>query len=148
MSVQATILRLLADLKRDLGMSYLFVSHDLKVVEHMTAARGHEVAVMYLGRIVERAPASKLFARPRHPYTEALLSAVPDPRPGRKKLRVLLEGDVPSPIDPPSGCAFHPRCPLAKRLDASKRARCSTEIPFLRPLDGAQLAACHFSEEL
>jgi oligopeptide/dipeptide ABC transporter ATP-binding protein len=106
-SIQAQIVNLLTDLQDELGVAYLFISHDLNIVEHVA----QRVAVMYLGRIVEQGAAELLFARAHHPYTRALLSAVPAADPARKKLRVLLEGDVPSPINPPSGCAFHPRCP-------------------------------------
>jgi oligopeptide transport system ATP-binding protein len=106
-SIQAQIVNLLVELQERLGLSYLFVSHDLKVVEHVS----HRVAVMYLGKIVEQAPAAKLYEEPRHPYTRALLAAVPAVDPAQKRVRLVLEGDVPSPIDPPPGCAFHPRCP-------------------------------------
>jgi len=109
-SIQAQIVNLLQDLQERLGLTYLFISHDLKIVEHVS----HQVAVMYLGRVVEQAAASDLYEHPLHPYSRALLSAVPFVDPGRRKLRVLLEGDVPSPIDPPSGCSFHPRCPRAE----------------------------------
>jgi oligopeptide/dipeptide ABC transporter ATP-binding protein len=108
-SIQAQIVNLLVELQETLGLSYLFVSHDLAVVQHVS----HQVAVMYLGKIVEQAPAEKIYAEPRHPYTRALLSAAPRPDPEHKRVRLVLEGDVPSPIDPPPGCAFHPRCPRA-----------------------------------
>ena len=142
-SIQAQIVNLMMDLQAERGMAYLFVSHDLKVVEHVA----DEVAVMYLGKIVERAPAKAIFAGARHPYTKALLSAVPDPRPGRQTSRVVLDGDLPSPMAPPPGCAFHPRCPLAKTLDAAKQARCRTEAPVLRVLPEAGQVSCHFAEE-
>ncbi|MBX3182300.1 MAG: ATP-binding cassette domain-containing protein [Polyangiaceae bacterium] len=123
-SIQAQIVNLLLDLQEELKLSYLFISHDLKVVEYMS----HRVAVMYLGRIVETAPAASLYERRHHPYTRALLSAVPTPDPERRRLRILLEGDVPSPIDPPSGCSFHPRCPHAEP------GRCDVEAPPLTEL--------------
>ncbi|HEY2514464.1 MAG TPA: dipeptide ABC transporter ATP-binding protein [Polyangiaceae bacterium] len=106
-SIQAQIVNLLQDLQDELGVAYLFISHDLNIVEHVA----HRVAVMYLGRIVEQGPRETVFARAHHPYTRALLAAVPVADPTHKRLRVLLEGDVPSPLDPPAGCAFHPRCP-------------------------------------
>lgn len=109
-SIQAQIINLMQDLQKELGLTYLFVAHDLKVVEHIST----RVAVMYLGKIVEIAKADELYAQPRHPYTHALLSAIPVPDPDSKHQRVLLQGDVPSPISPPSGCRFHPRCPRVK----------------------------------
>jgi oligopeptide transport system ATP-binding protein len=134
-SVQAQIVNLLKDLSEQLGLSYLFIAHDLSVVQFMS----QRVAVMYLGRIVELAPASALYARPRHPYTRALLSAVPELVPGARKRRLKLAGDMPSPLDPPTGCPFHPRCPDAQL------GRCDRERPVLRVVDDAQLAACHFA---
>ena len=133
-SVQAQIVNLLKDLSEQLGLSYLFIAHDLSVVEFMS----QRVAVMYLGRIVELAPASALYARPRHPYTRALLSAVPELVPGARKKRLKLVGDIPSPLDPPTGCAFHPRCPDAQpgRCDrerpaaARRRRRAAGRLPF------------------
>jgi oligopeptide transport system ATP-binding protein len=110
-SIQAQIVNLLVELQETIGLSYLFVSHDLSVVEHVS----HRVAVMYLGRIVEQASAEALYAEPRHPYTRALFAAAPQPDPERKRVRLVLQGEGPSPIDPPSGCAFHPRCPRAIR---------------------------------
>jgi peptide/nickel transport system ATP-binding protein len=138
-SVKAQIVNLLQDLQNELGLALLFISHDLAIVEHMT----HRVAVMYLGKIVEVAPKRSLFAAPKHPYTEALLSAVPVPEPGAQRERVILKGDVPSPINPPKGCRFHTRCPYA--FD-----RCRVEEPPLRVVADAlgegHLAACHLHD--
>ncbi|CDX11489.1 dipeptide transporter; ATP-binding component of ABC superfamily [Mesorhizobium plurifarium] len=131
-SVQAQILNLLMNLQEQMGIAFIFISHDLRVVEHI----GHRVAVMYLGRIVELAPCKTLFAKPVHPYTEALLAAAPVPDPTRVRLEAPVKGEVPSPINPPSGCAFHPRCPLAVE-------RCRTEIPPLVPMADGRLVACH-----
>jgi len=130
-SVQAQILNLLQQLQRRLGLSFLFISHDLAVVKHMC----DRVAVMYLGRVVEEADAAQLFANPRHPYSQALVSATPELDPARRQERIVLEGDVPSPAAPPSGCHFHPRCPIA--VD-----RCSVEYPELREGEGCAVA-CH-----
>ena len=136
-SIQAQVVNLLMDLQRRLGLAYVFIAHDLAVVKHIS----HQVAVMYLGRLVERAPTRTLFAMPRHPYTQALLDAVPRPDPNWRGHTRMLEGDVPSPIAPPSGCAFHPRCVFA-------RDRCRQEVPHLRPLADGSAVACHFAEEL
>jgi len=139
-SVKAQIVNLLQDLQQELGLALLFISHDLAIVEHMT----HRVAVMYLGKIVEVAPKRSLFGAPKHPYTEALLSAVPIPMPGAARERIILTGDVPSPINPPKGCRFHTRCPYA--FD-----RCRTEEPRLVPVADAlspgHLSACHLHEK-
>ncbi|WP_025038524.1 ABC transporter ATP-binding protein [Bradyrhizobium sp. DOA9] len=131
-SVQAQVLNLLMDLQQQMGIAFVFISHDLSVVEHI----GHRIAVMYLGRIVELASADTLFADPVHPYSEALIAAAPVPDPTRARLAVPLEGEVPSPINPPSGCAFHPRCPLAVE-------RCRVEVPFLTPTPDGRFVACH-----
>jgi peptide/nickel transport system ATP-binding protein len=135
-SVKAQIVNLLQDLQKELGLALLFISHDLAIVEHMT----HRVAVMYLGKIVEVAPKRQIFAAPKHPYTQALLSAVPVPEPGANRQRIVLKGDVPSPINPPKGCRFHTRCPYA--FD-----RCRVEEPVLRPVEAEHLAACHLLDE-
>ncbi|HAR42982.1 MAG TPA: peptide ABC transporter substrate-binding protein [Bdellovibrionales bacterium] len=138
-SIQAQIINLMQDLQKELGLTYLFIAHDLKVVEHIST----RVAVMYLGKIVELADAEALYSDPKHPYTRALLSAIPIPDPNYKKDRVILRGDVPSPILPPKGCHFHPRCPIAKE-------NCGINTPALRSLNGVNIsiheAACHYSE--
>ena len=136
-SVQAQIVNLLLDLQDRLGLSYLFVAHDLSVVKHVS----HRVAVMYVGKIVEIAPTRSLFARPRHPYTEALLSAVPVPDPRRRSQRIVLAGDVADPANVPPGCPFHPRCAYAVE-------RCRIEPPALRELAPGHRASCHRAEEL
>jgi oligopeptide transport system ATP-binding protein len=136
-SIQAQIVNLLSELQEELGLSYLFISHDLKVVEYLA----HRVAVMYLGRVVEQASARDLYERRAHPYTRALLAAIPTTDAGPRKLRVLLEGDLPSPLSPPSGCSFHPRCPRAKP------GTCDVEPPVLRELAPGHSIACHFPED-
>lgn len=134
-SVKAQIVNLLQDLQKELGLALLFISHDLAIVEHMT----HRVAVMYLGKIVELADRKELFSAPQHPYTVALLSAVPVPDPQKKTNRIVLQGDVPSPVKRPSGCHFHTRCP-----DAIER--CKTEEPKQTVLSSGRMVACHLRE--
>jgi len=134
-SVQAQVINLLGDLQKEFGLSYLFIAHDIAVVEHIS----RRIAVMYLGKIVELADRASLFSRPQHPYTEALLSAVPVPDPEAAKKRIILRGDVPSPIDPPSGCRFHTRCPYA--FD-----RCSQEEPLMQEVLPSQFVACHLRD--
>ncbi len=136
-SVQAQVINLMQDLQSEFGLTYLFIAHDLSVVRHIS----RRVAVMYLGRIVEFADTATLFANPRHPYTEALMSAVPVADPDFKRTRIRLEGDVPSPISPPPGCPFHPRCPYAAPI-------CRAEVPELRDVGEAHRASCHRVEEL
>jgi oligopeptide transport system ATP-binding protein len=134
-SVQAQIINLLQDLQRARGMAYLFIAHDLAVVEHIS----RRVVVMYLGKVVELAEAKVVTGSPKHPYTQALISAVPVVDPDSKRQRIVLPGDVPSPIHPPSGCPFHPRCPVAE-------ARCQTEVPALREVTPGHWAACHLAK--
>ena len=131
-SIQAQVINLLMDLQKEMKLSYLFISHNLAVVEHIS----HRIAVMYLGRIVEFADKKTIFTSPKHPYTEALLSAVPVPDPTIRRTKLVLQGDVPSPVKPPSGCHFHTRCPYAE-------ARCRSEAPVLREVSPGQVVACH-----
>ncbi len=137
LSIQAQIINLLKDLQEEFGLTYLFISHDLGVIEHVC----DRVAVMYLGRIVEIADAEQLYLKPRHPYTEALLNAVPIPDPNRVRQHQILSGEIPSPIDPPSGCHFHPRCPYVQEI-------CRREYPSLIKQEAGHQAACHFSLEV
>ena len=136
-SIQAQVINLLDDLQRELGLSYLFVAHDLSIVQHIS----DRVVVMYLGKVMEMAPTRELFANPRHPYTKALLSAVPvaDPKIGRNRERIILQGDIPSPVNPPSGCVFHTRCWKAQEI-------CKTSIPETKVVNPGQTVACHFPE--
>ncbi|HLX72065.1 MAG TPA: dipeptide ABC transporter ATP-binding protein [Verrucomicrobiae bacterium] len=133
-SVQAQIINLLQDLQQQRGIAYLFIAHDLAVVEHIS----RRVMVMYLGKVVELAEAKELIRAPKHPYTQALISAVPVVDPDSKRQRIVLPGDVPSPIHPPAGCPFHPRCPIAEE-------RCRVEVPVLREISSGHLAACHLA---
>ncbi|MGH7918669.1 MAG: ABC transporter ATP-binding protein [Candidatus Dormibacteraceae bacterium] len=133
-SIQAQVLNLLVDLKREFHLTYLFVAHNLAVVNYIS----DRIAVMYLGKVVEVATAAELHAHPQHPYTQALLSAIPEPVPGMRRTRIVLKGDVPSPINPPSGCRFRTRCPLAQEI-------CAKEEPPLKPALDGHLAACHFA---
>jgi oligopeptide/dipeptide ABC transporter ATP-binding protein len=135
-SIQAQVVNLFSELQEELGLAYLLISHDLKVVEYMS----HRVAVMYLGRVVETAPSKQLFERRHHPYTRALLSAIPTPDPEKRRVRLLLQGDVPSPLAPPTGCTFHPRCPKAKK------GVCDVERPPLEALAPGHEVACFFPE--
>jgi len=131
-SIQAQVINLLVQLQEEMNLSYLFIAHDLSVVEHIS----DRVAVMYLGRIVELATDRELYQNPRHPYTQALLSAVPIPDPGIRKRKIVLEGDVPSPLNPPSGCAFHTRCPERDEV-------CLHQEPILRDLGDGHWVSCH-----
>lgn len=136
-SIQAQILNLLEDLQQELGLTYLFISHDLSVVRHIS----NRIAVMYVGRIVETAGTEELFAQPLHPYSEALLSFAPKMDPDQRSNRIILKGEVPNPSNPPTGCAFHPRCPYAQPI-------CGQDRPLLESIGGGRKTACHFSQEL
>jgi oligopeptide/dipeptide ABC transporter ATP-binding protein len=144
-SVQAQVLNLLEDLQEEFNLTYLFIAHDLSVVKHMS----DRILVMYLGKVMEQAPGSVLYENPKHPYTGALLSAVPIPDPRMKRNRIILQGDVPSPINPPTGCRFHPRCPRTREVAEKEglgtvHPRCKEEEPPLTPHRPGQFAACHF----
>lgn len=136
-SIQGQVLNLLEELQRQFGLTYLFIAHDLSVVQHIS----NRVTVMYLGRVIELADTNELYSSPMHPYTEALLSAVPVPDPDYRRERILLKGNVPSPINPPTGCYFHPRCVYQEKL-------CGEEIPPLREIRPGHYVACHLAEEL
>ncbi len=136
-SIQAQVLNLLQELKEELGLTYLFIAHDLSVVEHMC----DRIAVMYVGRLVEIADSERLLRRPLHPYTEALVSAIPPADPDIQLNRIILEGDIPSPANPPSGCVFHPRCLYAQD-------QCKQEEPHLEEIEPGHFASCHFAREL
>jgi oligopeptide/dipeptide ABC transporter ATP-binding protein len=133
-SIQSQILNLLVDLQQEFNLSYLFIAHDLAVVKHVS----DRVAIMYLGKIIETADSETIYRDARHPYTQSLISAIPVPDPHHQPSRQILQGDVPSPINPPTGCHFHPRCPIAE-------ARCKQQVPALRELGAAHLGACHLA---
>ncbi|MFW5981426.1 MAG: oligopeptide/dipeptide ABC transporter ATP-binding protein, partial [bacterium] len=135
-SIQAQVINILQDLQKELGLTYLFIAHDLSVVKHIS----DRVAVMYLGKIVELADKEKLYKNPEHPYTQSLLSAIPIPDPEGKQDRIILQGDVPSPVDPPSGCSFHPRCPKAMDI-------CSKIEPEYKDYGDGHFVSCHLLEQ-
>lgn len=135
-SIQAQVINILQDLQNEFGLTYLFIAHDLSVVKHIS----DRVAVMYLGKIVELTDKHSLYDNPLHPYTQSLLSAIPEPKPERKKERIILEGDVPSPVNPPSGCSFHPRCPKAMDI-------CSKDEPIFKDYGDGHFASCHLLEK-
>ncbi|MFP4661430.1 MAG: ABC transporter ATP-binding protein [Halanaerobiales bacterium] len=135
-SIQAQVINILQDLQKEFGLTYLFIAHDLSVVKHIS----DRVAVMYLGKIVEITDKHSLYDNPLHPYTQSLLSAIPEPEPEKKKDRIILEGDVPSPVNPPSGCSFHPRCPKAMDI-------CSNVEPTLKAYGNGHFASCHLVEK-
>jgi oligopeptide/dipeptide ABC transporter ATP-binding protein len=136
-SVQSQVLNLLSDLQDEFQLTYLFIAHNLAVVRHLSS----RVGVMYLGKLAELAEADDLYENPRHPYTKALLSAIPIPDPTVRRERIVLKGDLPSPANPPSGCRFHTRCPMAQEI-------CKVEEPPLRDIGGGHLSACHFAEDV
>jgi oligopeptide/dipeptide ABC transporter ATP-binding protein len=136
-SIQAQVTNLLLDLQEEFDLTYMFIGHDLSVVKYVS----DRVAVMYLGKVVELVTADKLFSEPKHPYTEALMSAVPVPDPDFEMKRIILEGDVPSPVNPPPGCHFHPRCQYARDI-------CKEKVPEYRDLGGEHFVACHRAGEL
>lgn len=136
-SIQSQVLNLMKDLQEEFGLTYVFIAHDLSVVEHIS----DRVGVMYLGRLVELATRDELFGKPLHPYTKALLSAVPIPDPTVKRERIILKGDIPSPANPPPGCTFHTRCPFAQET-------CKIQVPEFRELESGHYVACHYAEEL
>lgn len=137
LSIQAQVVNLMQDIQQQFNLTYLFIAHDLSIIEHIS----DRIAVMYLGRIVELTPAEELYRNPRHPYSEALLNAVPIPDPHARRQKRPLVGEIPSPLHPPSGCHFHPRCPYAKE-------QCRNEAPALIDQGGGHLAACHFSDKV
>ncbi len=137
LSIQAQVVNLLQDIQQQFGLTYLFIAHDLSVIEHLS----DRVAVMYLGHIVELAPAAALYRHPRHPYSEALLNAVPVADPSKHRIHHPLQGEIPSPIDPPPGCTFHPRCPYARPI-------CAEQVPPLEDKGSGQFASCFFSSEV
>jgi oligopeptide/dipeptide ABC transporter ATP-binding protein len=136
-SIQSQVLNLLSDLQDEFQLTYLFIAHNLAVVKHLST----RVGVMYLGKIVELSDADELYRSPAHPYTKALLSAIPVPDPTVRRERIVLKGDLPSPANPPSGCRFHTRCPMAQEI-------CKTDEPPLRDVGGGHMSACHFAEEV
>jgi oligopeptide/dipeptide ABC transporter ATP-binding protein len=141
-SIQSQVLNLLADLQEEFGLTYLFIAHNLAVVQHIS----DRVGVMYLGKLVELADVDSIYAQPRHPYSVALLSAVPEPDPRRRKKRLVLKGDVPSPVSPPPGCRFHTRCWLREQLGEPEK--CETVEPELRDLGLGHSSACHYAEDV